>query len=85
MFYREHNLEIKDEYPELSDNNKLNIIMEIYRKVYKFYQHNDSEILEEIFYYTLYLGKLFEFTEDEIIEAINNKHKIIENRLNSDY
>ena len=85
MFYREHDLEIKDSYPEISDDNKLNIIMEIYRKVYKFYQHNDSEILEEIFYYTLYLGKLFKFSEEEILNAIDNKHKIIKERLNSDY
>ena len=59
--------------------------MELYQKVYKFYEHNNKEILEEIFYYTIYIGTLLEFTESDVIEAIDKKQKIIEERLNSDY
>lgn len=84
-FYREHELEIKDVYPKISELNILNIIMELYRKVYKFWQHDDPEILEEIFYYTLHIGSLFNFQEEEILDAIENKQKIIEERLYNNY
>lgn len=84
-FYHEYDLEIKDGYKELDEKNILNIIMEIYHKVYNFWKYNDLKILEEIFCYTIHLGLLFEFQEDEIIDAISKKQKIIKMRLNSDY
>ena len=59
--------------------------MELFHKGYLFYQQNNKEVLEEIFYYTLHIGALLKFKETEIIEAIDNKQKIIKERLNSDY
>ena len=84
-FYREHNLNIK-EYPfDIKESDIIKVIMELYKKATEFYEYNGKEILEEIFYYTLYIGNLLGFKEDEILNAIENKQKIIESRLNSDY
>lgn len=48
--------------------------------------NNYSEVLvSDILSNVLYLGKLFNLDENEILEFINKKHKIIEERLNSDY
>ena len=84
-FYGLYDLEIKDSYPEIIETDILKLIMELFHKTYKFYEDNDKEILEEIFSYTLYIGTLFEFKEEEILSAIDKKQKIIEERLNSDY
>ena len=84
-FYGLYDLEIKDSYPEIIETDILKLIMELFRNTYKFYEDNDKEVLEEIFSYTLYIGTLFEFKEEEILSAIDKKQKIIEERLNSDY
>ncbi|MBR3660305.1 MAG: dUTP diphosphatase [Bacilli bacterium] len=84
-FYSIYKLKIKEYYPNIEETDILKLIMELYQKVYKFYEHNNKEILEEIFYYTIYIGTLLEFTESDVIEAIDKKQKIIEERLNSDY
>lgn len=84
-FYGIYNLEIKETYNKIEETDILKVIMELYNKSYLFYKENNKDILEEIFNYTLYLGKLLNFNEDEILNAIENKQKIIELRLNSDY
>ena len=84
-FYSVYNLSIKEFYPEIKETNILKLIMELYKKTYQFYEHNNKEIIEEIFYLTLYIGKILEFNEDEIFDAIDRKQKIIEQRLNNNY
>ena len=84
-FYGIYNLEIKETYNKIEETDILKVIMELYNKSYMFYKESNKDILEEIFNYTLYLGKLLNFDEDEILNAIKNKQKIIELRLNSDY
>ena len=84
-FFREYNLEIKENYSKIEESDILNLIMDLYDKSYQFWKDNDKEILEEIFSYTLYIGKHLEFKEDEILDAIERKQKIIEERLNSNY
>jgi len=84
-FYGIYNLEIKETYNKIEETDILKVIMELYNKSYMFYKESNKDILEEIFNYTLYLGKLLNFNEDEILNAIENKQKIIELRLNSDY
>lgn len=84
-FYGIYNLEIKETYNKIEETDILKVIMELYNKSYLFYKESNKDILEEIFNYTLYLGKLLNFDEDEILNAIKNKQKIIELRLNSDY
>lgn len=84
-FYGIYNLDIKKTYPQIRENDILKLIMELFHKGYLFYQQNNKEVLEEIFYYTLHIGALLKFKETEIIEAIDNKQKIIKERLNSDY
>jgi len=84
-FYGIHNLKIKEDYPKIEETDILKLIMELYKKAYDFYEYNDKYILEELFYYTLYIGTLLEFKESDIIDAIEKKQQIIEERLNSDY
>ena len=84
-FYGFYNLEIKETYNKIEETDILKVIMELYNKSYMFYKESNKDILEEIFNYTLYLGKLLNFNEDEVLNAIENKQKIIKERLNSDY
>lgn len=84
-FYGIYNLEIKETYNKIEETDILKVIMELYNKSYMFYKESNKDILEEIFNYTLYLGKLLNFNEDEVLNAIENKQKIIKERLNSDY
>lgn len=84
-FYGIYNLKIKESYSAIEENDILKLIMEIYYKSYKFYEYNNPEILEEIFNYILHIGKILEFSEKDVLDAIDSKQKIIEIRLNSDY
>ena len=84
-FYGIHNLKIKEDYPKIEETDILKLIMELYKKAYDFYEYNDKYILEEIFCYTLHMGALLEFKESDVLDSIDKKQKIIEERLNSDY
>ena len=84
-FFREFNLNIKESYPEIEGKDILILIMKLYQKAYDFFEKHDKKLIEEVFYYTLYIGKILEFKEKDILDAIENKQKIIEKRLNSDY
>jgi hypothetical protein len=44
-----------------------------------------KKLLKNILSNLIYLSDLFELKESDIIEAIINKQKIIEERLNSEY
>ncbi len=84
-FYGLYNLEIQKLDYKIGENDILKIIMELYNKAYKFYKNKDKKLLEEIFQYILYIGKLLDLKEIEILDAIEKKQKIIEERLNSNY
>ena len=84
-FFREFNLSIKEDYPKIEEKDILKLIMELYQKTYNFFKYRDKNLIEEIFYYTLYIGTLLNFKECDVLEAIENKQKIIEERLNSNY
>ena len=84
-FYGLYNLEIQKLDYKIDENDILKIIMELYNKAYKFYKNKDKKLLEEIFQYILYIGKLLDLKEIEILDAIEKKQKIIEERLNSNY
>ena len=45
----------------------------------------NEKLVKNIFSNLLYVGKLLDISQDDIIKAIDNKHIIIEERLNSDY
>jgi len=78
------NMKIKEKYKSY-DMNLLDIIHELYSYSLKLRDNFNESVIEEIFSLVLYIGKKLNFSENDIIEAIKNKQKIIENRLNSDY
>ena len=78
------NMKIKEKYKSY-DMNLLDIIHELYSYSVKLRDDFNELIIEEIFSLVLDFGKKLNFSENDIIEAIKNKQKIIENRLNSDY
>ena len=83
-FFREHNLKIEETKKETNED-ILDIICKLYLKSCEFYQKNDTKTLKEIFNYILIIGRLLEFRENEVLDKIEEKQKIIEERLNSDY
>ncbi len=84
-FYGIKNMEIKELYKFYENKEILDIIHELYSLVLELRDSFKEEILEEIFSLVLYIGKFLKFTEEEVIMAIENKQRIIEKRLNSDY
>ena len=84
-FYREFNLKIKEKYEEFKEKDLLILIKETYKLALEFMELHNEKDLEKLFAFILYIGKILEFNENEVLDAINNKHKIIEKRLNSDY
>ena len=84
-FYHEFNMDIKDLVLDIEEKDLLILFKYLYKYTLKFLEENSREYLEILFKYTIYIGTILEFREEEIIKAIENKHKIIEKRLNSDY
>ena len=84
-FYRELNLEIKDLYKEIKETDILVLIKKIYKITLELIESFNEINLKRLFVYIIYIGKVLEFPEEEVLEAIDNKQKIIELRLNSDY
>jgi len=84
-FFREFKLEIDDRYLHINSSDKLDIINYLYSKISLLINNKDKELIKDIFGNLLYLGSLLDFTEEEIINAIKNKHEIIRKRLNSNY
>ena len=84
-FYRELGLEIDDRYLHIDETDILKVINYLYQKISLLLNNLSEELIKDIFYNLLYLGELLEISEEETLNAICEKHKIIEERLNSDY
>lgn len=90
-FYGELNLEIKDNNITFDNDemlqivNILKIMNLLYQKVSKLMENFNEDLIKDIFSYTLFVGKLLDFQEEEVLDAISRKQKIIEKRLNSNY
>ena len=84
-FYREFNVMIDDRYLHIESTNILEIVNYLYQKISLLFENKASNLIQDIFYNLLYLGDLLGISEKEILEAIDKKHKIIEERLNSNY
>ena len=82
-FMREFKEELDDSYLHIETIDILEVINYLYSRITLLMRREN--VIKDIFYNLLYLGNLFEFKEEEVLEAINNKHKIIKNRLESDY
>ena len=83
-FYGLKGLEIK-EIPKLENKDLLDAINELYNLASKLKNYFEEALIEEIFKYVLYIGNTLNFNENEIINAIKIKQKIIEERLNNNY
>lgn len=84
-FYGIKNMKIKELNYNYSNKDLLDLIYDLYELALELRVFLDEKILNEIFSLVIYIGKILKFKEKEIIEAIKNKQKIIEERLNSDY
>ena len=84
LFYHLLDLEIAIT-EHTTDTNPLDVIHFLYQKGTELMNHCVSEVVITIFSNLLYLGELFGYQEQEIIEAILLKQKITIERLASDY
>lgn len=84
-FFRELNMDLEKSYPHLETKDTIEIANYLYEKVSQVMHHSNIDLLSDIFGNLLYLGNLLGILEEEIINAVKEKHKIIEMRLNSNY
>ena len=84
-FYHECNMDLKDYLIEIEETDLLLLFQEIYKLALNFLEHDSEKDLENLFKYVIYIGTLLNLKEDEVLDAIKNKHEVIEERLNSDY
>ena len=84
-FYKEYDLEIKKLNFNLDEKDTINLIKILYDKAYNFLKTNDKEILQELFFYTLYIGKILKFKEEELLDEIENKQKKNIKRFDTGY
>ncbi len=83
VFFNFYHLEIEQEYAHIESGDKLELINYLFLLATKLI--SKEGVVEELFGNLLYLGDLLGFEEKEIIAAIDKKHRIIEERLNTDY
>ena len=83
-FMREFQIpEIKDNYDHIETKNAIFLIDRLYISISNLYGMPYD--IQGIFYNLINLGKLLNLDEDEVLDAIEKKHKIIKERLESDY
>lgn len=78
-------LELQKEYPHLRTNDSIEIINYLYLQCSLLMDKPNKELICDILGNLLYLKTILKINDDEIVDAIEKKHKIIEERLNSDY
>ena len=78
-------MDLEKSYPHLETKDTIEIANYLYEKVSQIMHHSNIDLLSDIFGNLLYLGNLLGILEEEIINAVKEKHKIIEMRLNSNY
>ncbi len=84
-FYKELGLEIKELEEDIEETDILILLKEIYSMSLELMDSFNENLLERLFKKVLYIGTILEFKEQEVLNAIERKQKIIEERLNSDY
>lgn len=85
VFYNNLNMKINPEINHLETVNILEVINYLYQEGSKILKSISEELLTNIFNNLIYLGSLLNLTEEEIINSMKNKQKIVEVRLNSEY
>lgn len=84
VFFNFFDLKIEDAYSHIESKNVCDIINHLFT-LSTFLMKREENVVKDLFGNLLYLGELFSFSKREIIEAIDKKHRIIEERLNTDY
>ena len=84
-FYREFKLEIDDRYLHIESRNVLEVINYLYQKMSLLMNNKNGDLIKDIFDNILYVGELLNLQEEEIINAIDEKQRIIRERLSSNY
>ena len=83
-FYGVHKLEIKEFNLELNDK-VLDKIIDLYNEASLYSKNNNINNISNIFKIVLEILYSLGYQEEDILEAINNKQLVIEERLNSEY
>jgi len=85
-FYNILDLEINEDINHIESNDILEVLNYLYQQMSKLMTNEyNKDLVVDIFNNLIYVSKLLNITEDEILESISKKHKIIEERLNSKY
>ena len=84
-FYREFGLKIDDRYLHLKTKNIIELMNYLYHQMSLLMEKGNKKLIQDIFYNVLYMGELLNIKEEEIIDAVNRKHQIIKERLESNY
>ncbi len=85
LFFNLSNLELDAIPMHTPLTNKLDVINLLYEEGSKLITAYDDVLVKEIFSNLLYLISLFDYQEDDIINAISKKQTVVLERLNSDY
>lgn len=85
-FYNILDLQIMQPFSHAESQDILEVLNYLYNQMSKLMTDKYLEnLVIDIFNNLIYVSQLLNISEDEIIDAINKKHKIIEERLNSEY
>ena len=85
VFYNMLNLEIKEPKNHLKTNDILELFNYLFSQTSKLMNNFSVDLVIDIFNNLFYVKELLDIEEDEIIEIIIKKQRIVEERLNSEY
>lgn len=84
-FYGTINLEFVNINVDIEEDDIIKVIQHLFEIAPSIEYDLKEDLIKYIFKLVLHIGNLIGLKEDEIIESIENKQRIIEERLNSDY
>jgi len=85
FFFGKLDLDLENIPKPYNSNNILDVINNTYLLGTKLIDNCNEELLKKIFSNLIYISKLLNIKDNDIITAIDKKQKIIEERLNSEY
>jgi dimeric dUTPase (all-alpha-NTP-PPase superfamily) len=84
-FYNIFNINTIDIKEHINSNDCYEVINYLYDKMSNLMHEKTNDLIIDIFSNTIYLSKLLNIKEKELLNAIDKKHKILKERLESDY
>lgn len=85
VFYNMLNLKIEEPKNHLKTNDILELFNYLFSQTSKLMNNFSADLVIDIFNNLFYAKELLDIKEDELIKSISKKHKVIEERLNSEY